>query len=232
MSILAAVVVIVIIAVAFGYYYLTASSNISSLNGQVTSLNGQVSSLNGQVTSLNGQISTLNLNITGQTSARQALQAMLKQSSMTIVSLTSEANSLSSEVNSQSSQVKSLSGQVSSANSQIASLSSVAYLDVEQTLVNNQNYNLGFNASTTITSFTVSTGGYLQISGASNTIIVFAVCYGSTSHSQCDTSTTYYLVEFGFGGQTFNLPLMPGPVWINAYNNAAGTATLTVNEWT
>jgi hypothetical protein len=157
---------------------------------------------------------------------------MLKQSEDTVVSLTNEVSSLSGQVNSQSSQVNSLSGQVSSESSQVASLSSVAYLGVEQALVSNQNFNLAFNSSTTITSFTVKTGGYLQISGTSSTSIAFAVCYGSTSHSQCDTSLTYYIVSFGLGGSTFNVPLMPGPVWINAYNSAAGTATLTVNEWT
>jgi hypothetical protein len=63
---LASVVVIILIGATFAYYYATASSNISSLNGQVitlkeqaSSLNGQVSSLNGQVTSLNGQVSSL-----------------------------------------------------------------------------------------------------------------------------------------------------------------------------
>lgn len=149
---------------------------------------------------------------------------MLKQANATIVSL-------SGEVSSQSSQVSSLSGQLGSACSQITSLSSVAYLKVEQTLVNNQNYNLQFNSSTTVTSFTVSAGAFLQISGSSNTNVILAICYGATSQSQCDSSTTYYFVRFGFGGATFNAPLMPGPVWINAYNFMAGSATLSVVEW-
>lgn len=218
MPLFASVVVIILIAAAFGYYYVTASSNISSLNGQVTSLNGQVS--------------TLNLNVTGQDSARHVLRAHLEQANATIASLTSEAGSLSSEISSQSSQVNSLSNQVSSEMSQITSLSGVAYLNVETTLLNNQNYNMPFNSSTTIMSFSVSTGGYLQISGTSNTYIILAVCYGSTSQSQCDTSLTYYDVDFGYGSAIFNVPLLPGQVWINAYNYDSGTATLTVNEWT
>jgi hypothetical protein len=47
MSLLALVVVIIVISAGFGYYYLTASSSISSLNSQVSSLNSQVSSLQG-----------------------------------------------------------------------------------------------------------------------------------------------------------------------------------------
>jgi hypothetical protein len=232
MPLLASVAVIILIGAAFGYFYVSASSNISSLNGQVTSLNNEVSSLN--------------LNITAQENARLALQASLKQASTTIVSLTSEVGSLSGvissqssqvnsllgQVSSQNSQINSLSGQISSASSQIASLSSVAFLNVRTTLVNNQNYNLPFNSSTTITSFSVSTGGYLQISGTSNTNLIIAVCYGSTSQSQCDHSTMYFGIYFGYGSATFNIPLMPGPVWINAFNYNAGTATLTVNEWT
>ena len=221
MPLLVSVVVIILIAAAFGYYYETASSNISSLNGQVTSLNGQVS--------------TLNLNITGQDSARLALQASLKEASTTIVSLTNEAGSLSSEIGSQSSQVNSLSEQVSSESSQIASLSSVAYLSVETTLVNNQEYPLPVNGTTTVTNFTVpsDTAGYLQISGTSSTPIGIVVCYGATSQSQCDSSiSSYYLLIFAYGGSTFNIPLMAGPIWIIAANIHAGTATLTVNEWT
>jgi hypothetical protein len=235
MPLLATVVVIIVIGAAFGYYYETASSNISSLNGQVTSLSGRVSYLNGQVISLNGQVSTLNLNITAQDSARLALRASLNMASTTIASLTNEAGSLSIEISSQSSQVDSLSGQISSESSQIASVSSVAYLKVEQILVNNQNYNMPVNSNTTVASFSVplNTGGYLQISGTSSTYLLLLVCYGSTSQFQCESSiTSYYLFYFGYGGATFNAPLMPGPIWIMAFNSLAGTATLTVNEWT
>lgn len=211
-SLLAAVVVIVLIGATFGYYYATASSNISSLNGQV-------SSLNGQVTSLNGRLSTLNLNIVSLTSEAG--------------SLSSEISSQSSEISSQSSQISSLSEQASSASSQIASLSSVAYLNVETSLVNDQNYSMPFNSTTTVASFSVNTGGYLQISGTSSTYIVLYVCYGSTSQSQCGAGAAgVRIVNFGYGGMIFNVPLMPGPVWIDAYVYSAGTATLTVNEWT
>ncbi len=225
MPLLASVVVIVLIAASFGYYYATTSSNTASLNGQLTSLKGQV-------TSLNGQVSTLNLNITHQESARQALLAQLNRANATITSLTSEAGSLAGEASSQSSQINSLSEQASSQSSQIATLSSIASLNVETNLVNNQNFNVPFNSTTTIASFTVSTGGYLQISGTSDTPVYLFLCYGATSLNQCDASTTYYEVGFLYGGETFNAPLMPGPVWIMVGNYYAGTATLTINEWT
>ena len=217
LPLLSSIVVAALLAGALVYNYEASSSTIASEATSITSLNEQASSLSTRVSSLQGVVSSLNLNITNQISARNAVQSRLQTANATIASL-------STSVNSMATQLTSLSGQVSS-------LQSTLNLQIEQTLTNNQNFNLPFNSSTTVTHFTASYAGYLQISGASNTNLAIVVCYGATSQSACDSSRTYYLIFFGQGGSTFNAPLMPGPIWINAYNKAAGTATLLVVEW-
>ena len=217
LPLLSSIVVAALLAGALVYNYEASSSTIASEATSITSLNEQASSLSTRVSSLQGVVSSLNLNITNQISARNAVQSRLQTANATIASL-------STSVNSMATQLTSLSGQVSS-------LQSTLNLQIEQTLTDNQNFNLPFNSSTTVTHFTASYAGYLQISGASNTNLAIVVCYGATSQSACDSSRTYYLIFFGQGGSTFNAPLMPGPIWINAYNKAAGTATLLVVEW-
>ena len=217
LPLLSSIVVAALLAGALVYNYEASSSTIASEATSITSLNEQASSLSTRVSSLQGVVSSLNLNITNQISARNAVQSRLQTANATIASL-------STSVNSMATQLTSLSGQVSS-------LQSTLNLQIEQTLTNNQNFNLPFNSSTTVTHFTASYAGYLQISGASNTNLAIVVCYGATSQSACDSSRQYYLIFFGQGGSTFNAPLMPGPIWINAYNKAAGTATLLVVEW-
>ncbi|TMQ00955.1 MAG: hypothetical protein E6K99_01455 [Thaumarchaeota archaeon] len=231
LPLLSSIVVAALLAGALVYNYEASSSTIASEATSITSLNEQASSLSTRVSSLQGVVSSLNLNITNQISARNAVQSRLQTANATIASLSTSVNSMATQLTSLSGQVSSLQSTVSSQSSQVSSLQSTLNLQIEQTLTNNQNFNLPFNSSTTVTHFTASYAGYLQISGASNTNLAIVVCYGATSQSACDSSRTYYLIFFGQGGSTFNAPLMPGPIWINAYNKAAGTATLLVVEW-
>ena len=221
---LATVAGIVVLAAAYAYTYETSSATIASQSSSINSLGnqnaiqaGSISALNGEMTSYQGQVASLNANVTSQVSARHALQQELAAATTTMVSLSSEVSSQSSEIAAQ--------------NSEISAAQSTIGVQVQQTILNGQTINMPFNSSTTVTSFTVSYGGYVQISGTSSTSIGLAICYGATTQSACDSSRTYYLVYFGTSG-TYSAPLMPGPVWINAYNYNAGTATLTVVEWT
>lgn len=221
---LGSIVVIVILAAAFAYTYESSSSTIANQSSSIDSLNsqnalqaGSISTLNGVVTSYQGQVASFSANITSQTNARHALQQQLAAASATVTSLSSEVDSYSTQVGGQ--------------NSEIAALQSTVSVQAQQTLLNGQAFNFASNSSTTVTHFTVSYGGYIQISGTSSTSIAVAVCYGATTQSACDSSYTYYLISFGTAG-TYNAPLMPGPVWVNVYSYYAGTATLTVVEWT
>jgi len=201
---LASLVVIVLLAGSFAYVYENSNSTIAGKDSSITSLNGQVSSYATVVSSLDA-------NITHQINAENAALARLAAANATISSKTATIESLSSEVGSYSRQVN---------------------LEVEQTLENSEMLTLPYNSTTTIAHFTASSGGYIQVSGTSNTFIAIGVCYGVTSLSDCEKSTSYFLIVFGYGGGTFNVPLMPGPVWMFASNKDAGTATLTIVLWT
>ena len=257
--VLACAVVIVILLAALGYVYETSSAtettqgnsiaslngqvanqagSIGSLNGQLSSQAGQISSLSGQVTgqagqigSLNGQVSSyqtevsgLNSNLAQQTNAKDAAEALLTSANVTIAQL-------SSQVSSYSGQVSSYSKQVSSQSSEISAQQSTISLEVQSTVVSSEALTFPANMTTTIAHFTASAAGYVQISGTSSTRLVVLVCYGATTEIACLESTSFYAAALGTSG-TVNAPLMPGPVWIDELALQAGTATVTVVEYT
>jgi len=192
--------VIILIAAAFAYEYETSNSTISGKGSTISSLNGQVSSYQAEVSSLNA-------NITHQLNAEDAMLAKLTAANATIASQTSALGSYSTQVRAQQSTIE---------------------LEVQQTLTYDETLDMPYNSTTTVTHFTVNSGGYLQISGTSSTFIAIGACYGATSLAACNTSTSYYLLTFGYGGGTYDVPLEPGPVWVFAGNLDPGTATLTV----
>jgi hypothetical protein len=231
--------IVVVLAVLIGYTYVTSSSQISDQSATISQADSRIQSqssvigaINGRITSFQTEIASLNASIIQQVSARQALDQELAAQNATISSYSGQVNSQNSEISGLQGTVSSYSGQVSSQNSEISGLQSTVSLQAEQTIANSQTINMAFNSSTTVASFTASYGGYIQISGASSTYIVLAICYGATSQSSCDSSTSFYQLVFGTGGATYNAPLMPGPVWINAYNYNAGTATISIVERT
>jgi hypothetical protein len=252
---IASVVVIVILAGAAGYIFVTSSAtiasqagsigslngqvsaqggsissltgvvsnqagSISSLTGQVGSLNGQVNSLNGQVSSFQTEVASLDSNITHQISARSAVMSRFAAANATIASQKATMGTLSSEITSYSSEASSQASVISAQQSTIS-------LQVQSTLSNSQRIDMAYNSSNTVAHFVSSVGGYVQISGTATTSTAIAVCYGVDSQAACDSSHTFYIVGFGYGG-TVTAPLEPGPVWINIYNLQAGSATLTL----
>jgi len=234
----ASIVVILILLGALGYVYVTSNAalaaqgnSISSLNvevaneaGSIGSLNGQVSSQAGQIGSLGGRVSSfqtqvwnLTANLDQQISARKTLEAKLTSANASIAQLSNEVSTWSEQVVSQ--------------NSEIAAQQEILNLEVQSTLVNGATLTIPANTTTDIVHFQASQGGYFQISGSSDTELVIVTCYGVTTQAACLTSTNFYLVAFGTGG-TFNVPLMPGDIWVDCFSLQSGTATLTVVEYT
>jgi hypothetical protein len=218
---LVSVVVIVLLVVGFAYVYVTSSATIASKASSITALNSQVSSYQTQV-------SALNANVTSQMSARNAIYAKLVMANATLASQSVSIASLSSIVSSYSGEISSQNSVISTQQNSITAQQSTLSLEVTQTIAGGITLNMPFNSSTPVTSFTAGYAGYLEVSGTSNTYVDIGVCYGATSASECDSSVNYFIIPFSTGGATFEAPMEPGPVWINAYNYNAGTATITV----
>jgi hypothetical protein len=234
-SVLVSVVVIVLLVIGIAYVYLTSNSTIASQASSITALNNQVSSQSGSINALNGQgssyqteVSSLEGNLTHQIGARNAVYEKLVIANASLASQTKSVVSLSSVVGSYSVQASSQASEISAQQSIMTAQQSTIDLKVTQTIAGGVTINMPFNSSTTVASFTTGFAGFLEISGTANTNIALGVCYGATSASACDTSMNYFVVPFATGGSTFEAPMEPGPVWINAYNYKAGTATITV----
>jgi cell division protein FtsL len=246
---LVSIVVIVLLVVGFAYVYVTSSatvasqaSSITALNSQVSTQAGSINALNSKVSSYQTEVSTLDANITHQISARNAIYAKLVMANATLASQSTSIVSLSSTVSSYSGQISNLNSEISTQQNSItaqqnsmaaqqntiAAQQSTISLEVTQTIASGVALNMPFNSSTTVTSFTTNYAGYLEVSGTSNTDIAIGICYSATSASACDSSMNYWIIPFSTGGLTFEAPMEPGPVWINAYNYNAGTATITV----
>ncbi len=200
MPLISLAVVLLILLAAFAFYYETSSMTISADQGSITTLKRSVSSLQDNVTSLKDADGVLMRELT-------------------------DANGT---ISSQSSEIQSLSGVAGSQSSEVAGYQSTVALQVTNTITSQMTLDMPYNSSTTLASFQVAYAGYLQVSGTSTTYVEIAVCYGATSHTLCNNSLTYYAIDFGYGGATFNAPLEPGAVWINVFNIDPGTASLTV----
>ena len=224
------------------------STEVSALSSSSTSLESQLAQAQANVTSLTTlrgslqtQISRLGANITSLTTTRDSLQTQLSQSEANATALDGQVNSLTSQVtalNGQiatlNSQVASLSAQVSAQSVQIASYQSIVGLSVTNTLVNSQSFSVPAPPSGECyyvpllpASYSPKYGGYLLISGTTNSTLSYAFV---TFPAPLSETVAYYL------GTTAStpIPIMPGNVIVHLDNCGAGpmSASLTVTEVT
>jgi hypothetical protein len=147
---------------------------------------------------------------------------------------TAQVNTLTSQVTSLNNQIASLNSQVSSENSQVTSYQSIVSLSVTNTLVNSQKFSVSPPPAGQCnfvpllpTNYTPKYGGYLLITGTTNSTSSFAFV---TFPSPLSETYAYYL------GPTVStpIPITPGNVDVHLDNCGTTTmsATLTVTEVT
>ena len=189
-----------------------------SLQGQLAKSNENVTSLTAQVATLNGQISTLNGQITSLTNQTTSLNGQIAAATTQLTSLTD--------------QIAALKAQVSSLTAQTSSYQSMVSLAVTTTLVTSQAFNIAKPSAGNClylplfpSGYTAKSGGYLLITGTTNSTASFAIV---TFPAPLSITFAYYL------GTTVStpIPITPGNMVVHIYNcgTAPMSATLTVKE--
>ncbi len=234
---IASVVVIVILAGAFGYFYVTATGTINSLNSSITSQQGVMSaqsqSINGlqsTVSSQSSSISVLQANVT----AYEQLKIMLRQ----IISQdTAKIASLNATVAADAAQITSLNQQITTANDAISTLTQTVNLQLSQVLLSSQSVTIYSSYSTgySFYSFSPANAGYvlLKVSGAS--VNWFPECDYNPNHSNPAGDDYASLLFFNPGSTDLTyviIPVVPGTantfyLWSPTTSSGVATVSMT-----
>jgi prefoldin subunit 5 len=197
-----------------------ANANVTSLRSQVSTLNSEISTLNGQASTLTSQVSSLDGQITSLTSQTSTFTTQIASDNGQIASLNSKIASLTS--------------QVSTLTTQVASYQSLADLSVRTTLINSSSFSVPTPpagecefVSLLSSGYTADSGGYLLITGTTNSTLSYAFV---TFPAPLSETVAYYL------GTTAATPIAitPGNVVVHLDNCGPTpmSATLTVEQVT
>jgi peptidoglycan hydrolase CwlO-like protein len=244
---LAAVVVIVVLGAGFGYYYLQASSQISSLNTQnaglssqlstaldnigkdnnqiaaltsnVTSLQNQVSNDKSQISSLQGTISSDNASLATLSSQNATNSALIATLRANMTSLQNSVGSLNSQVGSLNSQISSLNSQISTLQGQVNSYSGLLALSSQQVEVSSTTVSPQLGQLNKIGStFNVQYAGYVIITiSGTFTPADVVLAVGNNFSSSIQTHYGYNINVFQPGSTSDSLIFQVVPGQATAY---------------
>jgi len=229
---LASVIVILILLAGFGYYFVTTSGKISSLNSSLSADNSSITSLQSEVVTLQGSVSGLQANVT----SFQQLVAMLHA---TVSSDQIKIASLNGSLAADKATISSLNAQINTDNALIANLTATVNLQSSMVLVNSQSVVIYGNASTPSPFLTLSPAhaGYLliQVSGATEGYLVLS----SQTPTANNPSAAIFESITGLnpaspGATYFIIPVVPGSgttFALIAVGSADGSATVTASYY-
>ena len=247
-QLVASIVVIVLLAGALGYFYVTSSGTIASLNSTVSSQNGvisaQASTISAQSASIGGlqstvtaqasSISGLQANITAYAQLKAELRAMIAQD-------TSEIASLNGTVAADAAQINSLNQQIATANSMISTLTQTVDLQLSTTLVSNQGvtiYGTIHASSKPFVTFSPQYAGYVLVQVSSATQPYFLNATAAPTNSNAGGGVFQYLTFLAPSSSAtityFVIPIAPGSensLDLLTDTTADGTATVTATYY-
>jgi hypothetical protein len=217
---IASVVVIVLLVAALGFYYLSASGTISSLNSSISEEKGIVSAQSTTISNLNASISSLQ----GNASAYSQL----------VASLRGTIASYGAMITSDNETIGSLQSELASANALVHNLTTTVNLQASSVLVNAQSVTIYGNSTvpTPFLTFNPSYAGYLlvQVSGATQPYLAEADYTPTASNpSSASYQSLTGLTATSPGVTYYVLPVMPGSSESFALvSNSTGSGSATV----
>ncbi len=231
---IASIAVIVVLGAALGYFYVSSTGTINSLNSSVSSQSGVIAALQSTVTAQSSTISKLQANVT----AYGQLVATLRQ---VVATDTANIASLNSTVASDTAQIASLDQQIATANAMISNLTSAVNLQDSSVLVSAKPvviYGTTHASSVPFETFSPKYAGYVlvQVSSATQPYFLNATAYPSGSNSGAgvweyltflaptsSTTIEYFIMPVTIGTET-SFALMTTTV-------TDGTATVTATYY-
>jgi cell division protein FtsB len=239
--IIAFVVVILVLAAGFGYYFVTASGQISSLNQTLTSQSEKISAQAAEIASdtsrisaLNASVTSLNAKVVQDQAAIASLTAGFTQANQTIASLDDQITTLQTTIASDNAQIATLQAQVSM-------LTAITQLENSVTEAGPSSYSTSGTGS--VVTFTATYAGYVSVtmtvaSDYANEGInmndTYSSSVGAPSYwSYYDYPQSGYFWAFGSVPYTMVFPVVPGTVTVYLFSSdlTAQTATLMVNYY-
>lgn len=218
--IVALLVVVVVLGGAFGYYYMQATSQISSLKSQNSNLNSQITSIQNEISNDKSQIASLESKITADNASISTLQSQNSSDQSKISSLEANITEYQSEL--------------SSLNSQVGNLSKVTNLSIYSTETASQQITAQpYTPSFIGPIFNVSYAGYVivSISGLS-TFSTQDVFIGVVNNLSSSVNSRYGEIisgPFHPLGTSDNLiyAVLPGTAQAYVITNATGSISAT-----